>query len=404
MAPGGQKLKRMKARLKGTAAEEIPAPYSVKCDCGCEIEGTRSSTSKQTCCPDCLTELYLLPTNVYPSTGSVPSEVISGGLTHRVAVVLRELLPGPGASVDAAKPKSSKKKRETENEDAKQAAANPVRRRFRLPRIHPVKTIRRIFTPLRLVIAGMILAVAGTLGVMWHQNRVETARTIWRDSRDAIPELLEQRAFDKLETALANALDAGLILGEDGPEWRHTVNMLEETRAIADLAYSTLPVTISDAGFDQQTSSTDTALLRTLSDQGTYIVDGFIDPASDRYEFTLDIPVMPRRQNVTVLLDLAELQDYLAETETHRAVFGFRVADVKRRSDTAADHWIVEVDAHSFVLFTSDVHCEQLGWEVHDDPELSQLLQHQRDFVENSAVWVHRHERMKQQQLTEAGQ
>ncbi len=404
MAPGGQKLKRMKARLKGTAAEDIPAPYSLKCDCGSEIEGTRSPTSRQTCCPDCLTELYLLPTNVYPSTESVPSEVIAGGLTHRVAVVLREILPGRRVSADQPKPKSKKKQQETENKDGDAQEETPARRRVKLPRVNPVRAVRRIFTPLRLLIAGMVLAIAGTLGVMWHQNRIEAARTLWRDSQDAIPELLEQREFGKLETALADAVEAGVILGKEGPEWRHSVNMLEETRAIAELAYSTLPVTMSGTGFGQQTSSPDAESLQTWLSHGTYIVDGYIDPASERYEFTLDIPVMPGQPNVTVLLELAELQEYLANSESHRSVFGFRVADVRSQSDSSADQWFVEVDAQSFVLFTSAVHCQQLGWSVEDDSELSQLLQHQRDFVENSAVWVQRHERMNQQQLAEAGQ
>jgi len=394
----------MKARLKGTAAEELPAPYSIKCDCGTEVEGTRNTTSKQTCCPDCMTELFLLPTNVYPSTRSVPSDVISGGLGHRMAVVLKELLPGKNPTDVSEKPSKKKQKAESAEDGTPETEATAPKRKLRLPRINPVSTIRRVFTPLRLLTAGMVLAIAGTLTFMWHQNRLEDARTTWRDSRDAVSEVLEQRDFDQLESVLTNAINAGQILGEDGPEWRRALNMLEETQAVTTLAYATLPVTMSEAGFSQQTTSDNVESLRSLLSQGTYIVDGYIDPAANRYEFTLDIAVMPGQPNVTVSLELPELREYLKGTESNRSVFGFRVADVRRLSGMSGDAWVVQVDPQSFVLLTSAAHCEQLGWSVENDSELSQLLQHQRDFVESSEEWAQRHERMTQQQLAQAEQ
>jgi hypothetical protein len=173
MAPGVDKLKRMKARLKGTAAEELPAPYSINCECGTEIEGTRNATSKQTCCPDCLTELFLLPTNVYPSTASVPSDVISGGLAQRLLVVLKELLPGRSQSTETvpATKKPSQKKSQGSSAESSDVETSPSKPRLTLPRFNPVRTIRRVLTPLRLLIAGMVLAIValrklGQLGVM----------------------------------------------------------------------------------------------------------------------------------------------------------------------------------------------------------------------------------------------
>jgi len=407
MAPGVDKLKRMKARLKGTAADELPAPYAIKCDCGGEIEGTRNPTSKQTCCPDCLTELYLLPTNVYPETTSVPSDVISGGFTHRLAVVAKELLPGrrkansPAAPADS---KSSRKKSESAKENVEAAEVSKPKRRLGLPSFNPVRTARRIFTPLRLVVMGMLLAIAGTLGVMWNQNRMETARTTWHDSMDVIPELMAQGDFSELESELVAATDAGRILGQNGQEWRHAFNLLEETRVISTVALSTLPVTMSEAGFSRQTTSDDAESLKALLTKGTFVVDGYIDPANGKYKFTLDIPVMPGQPSVIVSLELAELQEYLATSESHRSVFAFRVSDVRSPPNDSADPWIVEVDPLSFVLFTSTPHCEQLGWPVEDESEFNALLTQQREFIEGSDEWSQRHERIREQLLARAGE
>jgi PAS domain-containing protein len=157
---------------------------------------------------------------------------------------------------------------------------------------------------------------------------------------------------------------------------------------------------MSEAGFGPQITSENLDALRSLLTQGTFIVDGYIDPGTAPDRFMLDIPVMPGQPGVRVSLELRELREYLAASESHRSVFAFRVADVRHPSDTPNNVWTVDVDPQSFVLFTSSAHCEQLGWPV-EDSELRERLQHQRNFVEGSAEWTQRHERITQQQLAQ---
>jgi len=397
-APVG-KLKRINARLRGTAAAEIPAPYTVKCECGCEMQGDRSSSWKQTVCGECMSDLYLLPRNVYPGTISVPNDVIGGSFGARLSVVAGEMARLPGR-----RPKSRPAVQEPAPDVAAAKKDEPDAPTVVVPRVSLRDRLRRTFTPLRLLAFGMLLLVTATLAAIWQQNRVENARTQWRTSMDQIPELLDAADFPALESALTTAVAAGAILGRDDAEWRLTFNLLEETQALSSLASASLPIILQEADLESLNSPEELQRLSSTLEHQTFVVDGYIDPAGETSaEFNIDVPVPPGRPVVQVRLELQELQPLISSGGDGRCIFAFRVDEIVRADEDGSETWSISVDPYSFALLTSAVHCTELGWNIEEDEELENVLLSQRSFIEESIDWADRHDAIAERQLVESG-
>lgn len=388
------KITRLSARLRGTAAEEIPAPFEVRCDCGCMVHGVRTATWQQMSCPECRTTLFLLPTNVYPSTESVQSDVIGGSFVNRLRVVIGEMVPRRRTSQAASNGTTVP----TQEKPASRGTRVPSPRRLpkiTLPSLNPVQLARRIFTPIRLLALGTLLLIGGTSYWMHYQGQLEEAQTAWHQSTDALPGLLAGDDFETLQATLVTANAAGSLLGQEGPEWRILQNLLLETQAVNSVSYETLTSMLSELirlkpHEDFKMDALQSALLNR-----TFVVDGYVDPAgTGSGDYMLDIPTMSASQPVVVSLHMPALSEYLDGLEVNRLIFAFRLDDMQSTTDSLKRGWNLRVAPESFVLFTSEQHCQRLGLSPESDPSLVELLGSQRKFVEESQNWESRLQRL----------
>jgi hypothetical protein len=167
------------------------------------------------------------------------------------------------------------------------------------------------------------------------------------------------------------------------------VNLFEETQAVTAICYDTLPELLSEkAGLE-------TSALADVVDQ-YFVIDGYIEPVGDAAgSFVLDVPAMSGPQSVMITLQLPPLADYLQTNPTQRFVFGFRLHGAVLSESNDEFHELV-VAPESFVLFTSEEHCGQLGMSVQADPTLAEVLANQKVFVEESSRWEARREELTQ--------
>ncbi|MCH2212600.1 MAG: hypothetical protein MK110_14950 [Fuerstiella sp.] len=400
------KFKRARARLRGTAAAEIPVPFDVSCECGGRVTGIRTSSWQQTSCPSCHTSCFLLPANVYPSTDSVESHVIGGTFGHRLRVVAGEVLVPQKRRLRSQGDVLSKNRSRTENDSAagnEPASTQP--RRWRSPRrvlsgFHPVRFVRRAFSPFRLLLAGIIMIVSTTGYWVYQSRQYEAARTTWHKETDAIPSLVEQYQIEELEQALGRAAKAGRLLGLSGQKWRYVLNLLDETRAVRSIYRTTVPELISEVREQIETGSQLPDSLRLELKRVSFVVDGYIDPVDSRSgSYLLDIPAGSAGHAVSVQMRLPQLGDYLNQNETHRFVFAFRLSDIELNGNSARQTWTLTVAPESFVLLTSVKYCEQLGFPVSDDPSLTDILLSQRTFIEESESWAERRKQHLRQHI-----
>ena len=406
MSDSVTKFKRLSARLRGTAAKEIPAPFALNCECGCRLTGVRNSSWQQCTCPDCRAAVYLLPSNVYPSTGSVVNDVIGGTPGHRLRVVASELVSGwrgdpatkPSASDSGVRSKDDST--DTDDPGTRKASARRRQPKISLPRASPVDVARRTFTPFRLLVTAMLLVV-GTTGILVYQGRqLEAARRAWRESKDSVVTLLTRGDFDSLQETLSEATAAGRQIGQEGSEWRVILNLDQETRALASVCSATLTSLLSDASARQPLNEYDLGQLKSDLMGGTFVVDGHIDPVTGSSgTYVLDIPAMFGHQSISVMLQLEQFDEYLDRNESRRCLFAFRLSGIAPPPDHR-DVWQLDVDSESFVLLTSEQHCEHLGFSVKSDPAVADILTRQREFVEKSVNWAARGTQLAGQRAT----
>lgn len=391
-----QKLKRIKTQLQGSAAAAVEAPFEVKCECGATVRGIRRATWIEAECPDCCQSVFVLPSNVYPATRSVPSEVLGGSFSERLKVVIGELLPARSRkSVEAADDTKS-------DADTSQSPVVPqpvaVRRRRsmpRLPRIDFKGLLVRTFTPFRLLMLSMLTVVGLTGYWMTWQQQVEAARQTWLKTSEQVEQHLSDSSdMIGLEATLRQAVDAGYTLGKNDPDWKWKRNLLQETIAVNSMAPLDLLNAFHDAYGDRNTLTDEAEQdVSTVAKSGTFVFDTYLQERSDQKGvFQLEFPATPGRHAVEIFLALPELTELASQIGDDRILFAAGIAAVQAPKQRTRQPWRLLIDPESFVLMTSPAHCQAIGISPDDDPELQNILQRQQEFVESSDSWEHRAE------------
>lgn len=139
-------LSRAKEALSGREAEVTPEPLDLSCPCGRKVEATRRSTFQRVLCNGCGEPFFLLPLDVYP----------------RPVMKIRKVKASKTAETTQSK---------SSGKSAALAEAAPERTGIDLEakRKVVVAKVRTQFTPLRLIVLGL-LAVIGLTG-WWQWNR-----------------------------------------------------------------------------------------------------------------------------------------------------------------------------------------------------------------------------------------
>ncbi len=387
------KLKQIKGRLQGTAEAAVAVPYEVSCDCGDPVTGMRRASWIEAECQSCLQSVFVLPANVYPSTASVPSEILGGSFSDRLKVVVAELFPRREkrgvADRKTAKPAPADEVAEV---GATAPAALPqrkVRWRLSLPSIDIKGAVVRTLTPFRLLMLAMIAIVAMTGYWMTYQQAIEAAHQTWLKSADEVQASLEESDFLQLETVLTAAVDAGRVLGKQDPEWRATLNLLQETRAINSIASGSLLAAFHRA-YDAEYRLVDDAeaLVGEQAATGTFVFDSYLrpHPVTDG-AFLMDLPATPEQHPVELLIHIPQIKNLLQAIGDQRVLFAGRIHDV---AAPRSDAWNLQLDPTSFVLLTRSDHCDEIGLSPDDNPDVAIILTRQREFVESSERWEYR--------------
>ena len=391
-------IRRAKARLFGTAAEEIPVTFELDCKCGQKLTGTRRTSWQQSQCPECFATHYVLPVNVYPKTAEVSSEVIGGSFLYRLTVVVKELTgteTNEKVSTAPEKGRKHRKDQETDESATTETKPRPALRlpKITLPKIDLVGILRRTFTPFRLLMLSIVGIVVLTVGWTWHERTMAAARQTWRTSLDQIPEALDDENFESLETVLEDAVAAGQTLGKDDSEWRSVLNLHQETKAFNEMTDADLLDALLSAYTDNESLRSNALDLveSEITDQ-TILFDSPISSGSEEHIFQVDMPYSPGSHEVVIRLSLPAASELLEANISEQCLFTAKVSSVAVPSTKDQPYWLFELDPESIVLVTSEELCEAYGLPMDEESGIIKRLQAQKEFVEQSAQWSHRNE------------
>ncbi|MCR9200606.1 MAG: hypothetical protein NXI04_18365 [Planctomycetaceae bacterium] len=412
MAATVQKLKRIKARLSGDTEPTVEIPFELGCECNARVVGVRRSSPIQVDCEVCGSVLYVLPVNVYPSTPSVPSEVIGGSFSYRLRTVVGELVFG--GRREAASKQAASKQAATASETkagrggdaaADSAAADSAEeadvqagglvarlKAIRPPQIDVRRIARATFTPFRLVMVAMICVVGSTGYFLSQQQSREAARQTWLDSADRISQLLGEGDLVALQACLEEAVAAGETLGKSDREWRYVQNLLRESEAANTLAAVDLLTAFQEAYNEEgQLTSGAAGLLEYAAGSGVYVFDSWILPDYiSPGAFRCELPAAPGRHLVDAVLPVPALSEFLGDRKETRCLFAASIRRVQQPSAATGDAWRLELDPRTFVLISTAEVAAAVGFDSERDERLQQLLSEQDEFVRTSEAWSDR--------------
>ena len=369
------------------------------CECGETVRGVRRSSWIESECPNCCQSVFVLPTNVYPSTRSVPSEVLGGSFSERLKAVIAEL--APKRSKDVATPETVPEPFETVKAAAAagtsaaastSAAVSKRRLTLRLPRVDIKGMVVRTLTPFRLLMLSMVTVIGLTIYWMTWQQHVESAQQTWLRTSEQAEDFLSSSDMINLEATLRQAIDSGYTLGKADPDWRTRLNLLQETTAVNSMAAYDL-LTAFHRSYDEQNRIVADAerQVAEAAASGTFVFDSYLRPSTrDDTIFLMEFPGTPGRHAVEVMLPIGQIENLIEHTGDERAIFAAKIKAVIAPQPKTHQSWLLLIDAESFVLMTSHRHCRFIGLTDQDDPVLPGILDRQKDFIESSSAWEHR--------------
>lgn len=382
------KFKRLQDRLAGKKSHSVEVPYEIECDCGTVVKGIRRTSWIEPECEACAQTVFVLPMNVYPSTKSVPSEILGGTFRERLKIVSQELLKGR-ASEGEAEPDDTQpdaKTKATGGEDVV-AKAKWKLPKLTLPRIDLKRLIVRTFTPFRLLMLAVVASVAVAGWLMISQRQFDQAQKDWLESTTAISERLEDGKLAGILPELQRAIQAGDVLEKDGAEFRRVNNLLKETQGFEALSPTGL-VDIFHSAYDNENHLKADAAEQVKGGcaSGWFLLDAqVIHSNSDSNSWLIDFPVTPGLHPVSITLPAESISSLFQNQPKTRIVFAaqLEVQTVPRNNEDG--EWILAAKQDSFAVMTHPAFGRAAGFNIDDDSELTQMIERQRQWVENAS-------------------
>ena len=362
--------------LLGRRASDPPPAWQVHCVCGRIATGQRSRVVQTPICPGCRASLFILPTSVYPRPKSPKRKVVAAPRpqTEFVAPLPSDSADLPGEPPHAA---GAVRLKEAVESPSRQAALPPAPRTIRqmvraaAGEVDLDRLRRKIFTPVRLVLAGVFAVIVLTAWWIVHLRGLDHAERMVVSATRAGEQALANH--DLAEAArqyrmVRSSLDT---LGRNDPQSRLLRQTASEFMAAADLSRVSL--------FDMLHEANDAASGRTsltwsetfrLSYRNTWVVlDAPVSRSVDqssRHRFEIDFPLSLEPEQAVVVGDLQIFEKAIATDGTaKRVIFAAQLDDCRRESDLEGP-WTISLQPATGFLWSSPERLELLGVGVDD--------------------------------------
>jgi hypothetical protein len=361
-----------------------PPPFELTCACGHVMTGERTSSFQRPTCPECRSTLFVLPVSVYPSPKSPRRKVFVPAAPQPEPDVAFEAVPDAEAGFPPKVVKTASAR------PAVEASASAAARGIRPPR-RSVRQIvgesavtlkldrlrRKVFSPVKLVLAGVTVVVALTTWWIVHLRSLDEAERVVVAAARLGDEAL--REHDLAEAArqykkVRKALD---LLGRSDPQARVLRQTAAETSAATDLSRASLFELLHDAT-DAETGKTHLTWNETFNSSYRdewVVLDAHVSRSADpaaRRRYVVDFPLAEGRNRAVLVADLDVFDKAIsAGGNPQRVVFAAQLDDC-RRDPKHADTWLIVLRSKTGFLWSSGDNLELLGVSV--DDETKQIL------------------------------
>jgi hypothetical protein len=221
----------------------------------------------------------------------------------------------------------------------------------------------RWFSPVRLLIAAMLLVVAGTAALTIHLTRrgeltgdIVAARRAWMKH-------LEAGDFAKARPVLEQAAAEIKRYGEDSHDWREVDQLAREVALFSELPEQPWAELLQVVRSMSPADSSE--YFRDKLEHPPMIFDVYVSPSGDGLAaFRVDTMIFLGQEAARLDLTDFKLFKSLAPGLSTRFVFGARIRSIERSADSTV--WVIHLVPDSGVMITSDVCLDKVGWPIDD--------------------------------------
>jgi hypothetical protein len=344
------------------------SPFEVECACGHVVVGQRSAVVQTPICPACRAALFVLPASVYPQPKAPRRKVVLAPKPQIEFVALDDVVvgaePGPTAKV-VAPAKTALETPAAAREAPQRAPRRPVKQVVRAV-VDIGRLRRKVFTPVRLVLAGVAFVVALTGWWIVHLRGLDEAERVVVSASKQGNLALEERDLGEASRQfrlVRQALDA---LGRDDPQARALRQIAGETSAAADLAKSSLFEILHEAA-EAEAGGSRMAWAETFhsSYRDEWIVlDVRVSRAKDFVagrRFDIEYPLADGMNHGVVVADLDIFENLISpDGMPTRVIFAAQLEDCRR--DRGLDRtWQIVLRPSTGFFWSSPARLELLG-------------------------------------------
>ncbi|MFM7055488.1 MAG: hypothetical protein ACKO2P_01055 [Planctomycetota bacterium] len=413
MSTLGERLAKARAKLFGTAAADVPAPFQLPCTCGHIVAGIRRPCIQITLCSACGQSLFVLPADRYPPTRRTARTTSERTTDSSPPAATSDSVEPPKTQPEWASSESATTERtasaeKTARRSTRRTATSPSRpssapgtsptegsasskpQTSTRPTPPPTPTlapprpsitvrIRRTFTPFRLLTAGCLALLILTAGWMLHQRQLENARRIWRREFDTALKAETEGNRTALQQALQQAIAAADLLQKQDSDVAHARSLLRQCQAISQLTAVDPVAILTTHSAPGQPTSPDTL---TTELRGLMLLFDAIPQAAPEAPngVLLDLPLVIHGHLLQLSVQSEILHRFAQLHPGQSALFTAAI----RASSPAADSsgpLLLELDPDSITLLTSEFLAAEAGLSPDHVPELHGILQRQSSLM-----------------------
>lgn len=414
----GERLAKARAKLFGGSTADTPTPFELPCDCGHSVAGIRRPRIQIALCSACGKSLFVLPLNIYPATRRQSAPPVDAKTTDRANAAPTEIAASPTnvpawagdkIELDTAQPPASRSSKRPAGPTPKQptgrsqtrgpsspgaatakdrpavstppnSASAPLTPPLLTPPRTPVTvSLRRIFTPFRLLTTGCLALLLLTGGWMVYRQQLDAARRTWRREYDAALAAENDRNRSALQQSLQRALQAADLLQKRDNDVAVARSLLQQCEALNQLT-AVDPVAVLTNNTTPNRPPNPEKLSAEL--RGLYLLfEAAPQPAQAAPPAVLlDLPLVIHGRLLQLSANSSILHQF---TQQHPGQSVLFLACV-RSCSIAADHsgpLQLELDPESITLLTSDFLASEAGLTPESLPDLSEILQRQAELL-----------------------
>lgn len=363
--------------FRGGTSQPLP-PFEVTCACGRVVTGQRTTSLQTPVCPECGSSLFVLPASVYPAPKAPKRKVLAAPKpqTDVIADKTAEEDKAAGLPPKVIKSRSARPAHEKpapEVQAAPPAPRRPVKLVFReaVVALELGRHCRKIFSPVRLVLVGVLSVVVLTGWWIVHQRDLDAAERTIVSAAKLGEQALEEHDLGEAARQYQKVRAALDLLGRSDQQARVLRQTAGETLAAADLARSSLFELLHDAvdsAGGRSYLSWDETFRSSYRDEWV-VLDAYVsrsaDPAAGRrFEVDFLLTDGPNRAVIVADLDVFD-QAVSVGGNPQRVIFAAQLDDC-RKDPQQLDTWRIVLRPATGFLWSSAGNLQLLGVAIDD--------------------------------------